>query len=439
MKQSTSLFISLIISLFANAQSLYFPTKYSNTWETVAPTNLGWNTPQITPLLDFLKEKNTKAFIILKDGKIAIEQYYDTFTQDSVWYWASAGKTVTSFLVGIAQQTGALNIEDQTSKYLGKGWTTAPIDKEDQITIWHQLTMTSGLDDNLLPTPTIPDPDNCLEPECLIYKADAGTRWAYHNAPYRLLQDVVPAATGISWQQYTNQQLKQKIGMSTGVWLNYVFYSKPRDMARFGLLILNKGKWENELILKDTAYFNQMVHTSQAINKSYGYLWWLNGKGEHRLPGNFQFLFQGDLIPSAPDDLIAALGKNDQKIYIVPSQNLVVIRMGDSAGESKEALSSFDTQLWEKISAVIGNATTSVQKASTKPTINVFPNPGNNVIGWECAAQVNAVQLFDNQGNLLKDFQQPSKLLPVRELPTGMYHLRIITDQGEITQHWIKI
>lgn len=438
MKQSIFLLLCLIIPIFISAQALYFPSKTSDTWQTLAPTELGWNTAQIQPLIRYLETKNTKAFIVLKDGKIALEHYFGTFTQDSLWYWASAGKTVTSFLVGIAQQQGFLNIQDQTSKYLGKGWTSAPRDKEDQITIWHQLTMTSGLDDNLAPTLAIPDPDNCLEPECLIYKADAGTRWAYHNAPYRLLQDVVPAASGQSWQQFTNAQLKQKIGMSTGFWINDVLYSKPRDMARFGLLILNKGKWENEVILKDTAYFKQMVNTSQELNRAYGYLWWLNGKGEYMLPG-LQIKFQTDLIPTAPDDLIAALGKNDQKIYVVPSQNLVVIRMGESAEESKAALSSFDTQLWEKITAVIEHSTATGEKNTRDASASVFPNPGSNVISWESQQQVKQIQILDNQGNLVKDFKQPSTLLAVRDLPKGVYFVRLLTSQGAQTLRWVKM
>ncbi|MBK6945841.1 MAG: serine hydrolase [Flavobacteriales bacterium] len=65
---------------------------------------MGWCADQIPPLLQYLDSNNTKAFIVLKDGRIAIEHYFDTFTQDSVWYWASAGKSLTSFLVGLAQQ-----------------------------------------------------------------------------------------------------------------------------------------------------------------------------------------------------------------------------------------------------------------------------------------------------------------------------------------------
>ena len=105
--------------------------------------------------------------------------------------------------------------------------------------------------------------------------------------------------------------------------------------------------------MTDSNYFNSMVNTSQNINPSYGYLWWLNGKASHMLPQT-QIVFTGNLIPTAPPDLFAALGKNDQKVYVVPSQKLVVIRMGESAGNVQLALSSFDTELWGKLKTIIG-------------------------------------------------------------------------------------
>ena len=157
--------------------TLYFPPVGSTDWQTTTPASLGWNTGELNNLYSFLDSEHTKAFIILKGGKMVVEKYFGTFTADSLWYWASAGKTLTAFLTGIAQQDGIININDKTSKYLGTGWTSETMDKENLITIKNQLTMTTGLDDG------VADPD-CTLPACLVYKADAGTRWAYHNAAY---------------------------------------------------------------------------------------------------------------------------------------------------------------------------------------------------------------------------------------------------------------
>jgi CubicO group peptidase (beta-lactamase class C family) len=209
--------------------------------------------------------------------------------------------------------------------------------------------MTSGLEDN------VPDTD-CTDPGCLTYKADAGTRWAYHNAPYTLLENVIVNATGQSYNTYFNTKVKTVTGMS-GLWVKVgylnLYYSNARSMARFGLLMLNKGKWDQTTIMNDSNYFKSMVNTSQNINPSYGYLWWLNGKTSHMLPQT-QFVFNGYLTPNAPADMISALGKNDQKVYVIPSQQLVVIRMGESAGNVQLAVSSFDNDLWGKLKSVIG-------------------------------------------------------------------------------------
>jgi CubicO group peptidase (beta-lactamase class C family) len=324
----------------------YFPPS-SGMWETIAPAALGWDNTELNDLYSYLEQKNTKAFIILKNGKIAVEKYFGGFSADSNWYWASAGKTMTAFLVGIAQQEGLLSINDKTSLYLGEGWTSLPSAKEDLITIRHQLTMTTGLDDD------VPNND-CTVPACLVYKADAGSRWAYHNAPYTLLDKLVETASGTSFNNYFREKIRDRIGMN-GLWLatgdNNVYYSTPRSMARFGLLLLNKGSWDNNPILSDTTYFNQQVNTSQNINPSYGYLTWLNGKSTHMRP-TLQTVFNGAVVPNAPADMYAALGKNDQKIYVVPSQQLVIVRMGESAGNVQLAVSSFDNELWARLSTL---------------------------------------------------------------------------------------
>ncbi|MFD2921827.1 serine hydrolase domain-containing protein [Terrimonas rubra] len=329
--------------------ALYFPPLTGDTWETTTPASLQWNQAAINTLYDYLEQKHTKAFIVLKDGKIVLEKYYDTFSAGSNWYWASAGKTVTAMLVGIAQAEGKLSIGDKTSKYLGTGWTHASPAKEDLITIRHQLTMTTGLDDGVT--------DNyCTSPECLVYKADAGSRWSYHNAPYTLLDKVIENATGQSFNQYFQQKIRDRTGMN-GLWIkdgyNNVYWSTPRSMARYGLLLLAKGKWDQAAILSDAAYLEAQINSSQNLNPSYGYLTWLNGKSSYMLP-SLQAKFPGMLFPNAPVDMYAALGKNDQKIYVVPSQNIVVIRMGESAGNVQLAVSSFDNELWGHLKQVIG-------------------------------------------------------------------------------------
>jgi CubicO group peptidase (beta-lactamase class C family) len=328
----------------SSAEAMYFPPSDSDAWETKSLSSLGWHQDKVQDLLNYLQQKNSKSFMILQNGRIVMENYFSGHTATTPWYWASAGKTLTSTVTGIAEQEGFLNINNKVSTYIGTGWTSAPLTKENLITCRNLLTMTSGLDDSL---------GDDVSPSNLKYKADAGTRWAYHNV-YVKLQDVVAAATGQTWTQYFNTKLRDKIGM-TGSWIqngdNSVYWSTTRSMARFGLMALNNGNWNGNQII-NTAYFQNAVNTSQNINLAYGYLWWLNGKSSYHLPQT-QFQFNGKLIPSAPDDMYCALGKNDQKIYVVPGKKLVIVRMGDAADNVNLALSDFDDVLWQKINAVI--------------------------------------------------------------------------------------
>lgn len=325
-------------------EAMYFPpSDGSNTWESKSMTDLNWNQNAVQPLLDYLELKNTKSFIILVNGRIVMENYFNGHSATTPWYWASAGKTLTATVTGIAQEEGLLNINNKVSDYLGTGWTSAPLAKENLITCKNLLCMTSGLNDAL---------GDDVSPANLQYVADAGTRWAYHNV-YVKLQDVVAEASGQTWTNYFNTKLRDRIGMTGGAWVNSdglsVYWSTTRNMARFGLLSLNQGKWNGNTIVS-SAYFNQATTTSQNLNQAYGYLWWLNGKSTYRLPG-LQLQFNGTLIPNAPSDMYAALGKNDQKIYVVPSMKMVIIRMGEVANPENPtfALSGFDNELWDKI------------------------------------------------------------------------------------------
>lgn len=323
-------------------ETLYFPPLSGTTWETKTIENLGWKSSALLPLLDYLKLKHSKGFIILVNGRIVIEEYFNGHDANTNWYWASAGKTLTATMTGIAQQENLLSINDKVSKYLGTSWTSTPITKENLITCKNLLSMTSGLEDT----------NDDVTPASLTYAADAGTRWAYHNV-YVKLQDVVAQASGESWNTYFNTKLRDKIGMN-GSWIqidnNSIYWSTTRSMARFGLLMYNKGKWDENLILNEN-YFNEATNTSQNINLGYGYLWWLNGKSTYHLPQS-QLTFQGSIIPTAPNDMFMALGKNDQKIYVVPSKKMVVVRMGDAADNVNLALSDFDETLWTKINAL---------------------------------------------------------------------------------------
>lgn len=386
------------------AQPLYFPTN-NEPWQRLSRTELGWCPDAIDSLVTFLQDSDTRAFIILKDGKIAMERYFGTFTADSAWYWASAGKTVTAALVGIAQAEGKLDITKPSSTYLGNGWSSCTPSQESAITVRHHLTMTTGIGFDR-------SNDNCTTPDCLRYRAEPGTIWDYHNATYLLLQDMIERATGMSYQTYYSRKLAQTVGMP-GLWINGTLWSKPLAMARFGLLLLARGVWNGDTIIKDNAYFDAMINTSQDLNRSYGYLFWLNGKGSFMQP-QIPFVIPRDLVPPAPKDMFAGMGKNDQRLYIVPSQRLVVVRMGDPADTIAAAISGFDDELWKRINA-LPCATSVSDFPNTQP--HPWPNPASTIVSFDGEH----AELYDMFGAMVARGEHGR--CDVSHLPRGTYYL----------------
>lgn len=406
-------------------QQLYFPPLFSETWETLPPSTLGWCDERIDSLYDLLEDNNTKAFIILKDGKIVLEKYFGTFQRDSIWYWASAGKSLTSCLVGIAKQEGLLELTDPTSQYLGDGWTACTPEQEAAITIWNQITMTTGLDDYV-------EENHCTLDTCLIYKADPGTRWAYHNAPYTLLDGVIAAATGQSINTYFNQKIRNQTGI-TGLFIpidyNNVFFSTPRSMARFGLWMLARGQWNGTQVMTDTAYITQMTSTSQDLNKAYGYLWWLNGKESYMLP-TLQFVFPGSLMPHAPDDMFSALGKNGQYINVVPSQNMVVIRMGN-APDGNEVPVTLNDEIWAYIQNLDCGTTATDDAQSSRDQLHVYPNPAAVDFTVNLPGETFDVHIYDLHGREVYNKTACFDHTQVPQLPaSGIYILSVVSGQN---------
>ena len=393
MKQPS--FFLIVILLFAgffapavSAGELYFPPASGEDWEQTPPETLGWNAPLLNDLFSFLEMHHAKSFLILKGGKIVAERYWDPAGQAYSQQVFSVGKSITAFLIGIAQEQGKLKITQAVSEFLGNGWTKASKAQEKAIRIQHLLKMTSGLTTKLT-----------------FYKTP-DTLWYYNTDAYHQLHPLLEKATGKKMQQYGNSVLFNLTGMKNTHFLNHTFKMTARDMARFGLMILAGCSWNGQKIMNDSTFFQAMLTTSQNLNKSYGYLWWLNGKESFFAPDPRVPLTEGSLIPDAPEDLICAMGKSDQRIYIVPSQNLIVIRQGDSAaeGEDADAISTFDNSLWQKIMAVLPSGSSSTGNADPNLVQPTFTG-SDGVAYFDEAQQIPCwlhpeIRIFSAQGNI---------------------------------------
>lgn len=416
--------LSLLCTCVLAAQTTYFPPITGNEWQTMSLEEAGLSDRNEADLNDFLVRTNTDAFLLLKDGKIVIERYFGNFTSDSPHLWNSAGKSLTAFAVGIAAEIDALDLDDPTADYLGQGWTNCP-ETEPRITIRNQLSMTSGLSD-------LTGEFGCTDPSCLVCLAEPGERWAYHNGPYTLLGAVIESATDKGLNEFVRERIHQATGM-TGRYLdigdNRVYGSTARSMARFGILVQNKGSWDGQTVLADTAYVEAMTNSSQELNPAYGYLWWLNGKESFLLPST-QFSFSGPILPNAPADVVAAIGKNGQILNLAEREGLVLVRMGGNPEDGSLVSTQYNDSLWVYVNAL--RETTSVTERSNN-RLRLSPNPANDSVSISSEESIMRIQIFSG-GRLAKKIQvdAPDLNINLNDLPTGVLSVRIEFISGDI-------
>lgn len=320
----------------------YFPPIDGSSWDTLSAVRLGYDSVALRSALDWAGTQQTTAVVVLWRGRIVAERYWRGWTAGKDSIIASAGKSVLSAIAGEVVRQGKLSLDSSVTRYLRAGWSRSP-STESRITVRHLLGMMSGLDDSLKVV-TLP-----------------GNRFYYNNPAYYQLFAVVAAASAQPLTTLSKSLLFDRIGMLSANWrLNFdtgepgfVLSCTARDMARFGLLALNRGQWNGTQVLADSAWFATSWRSLPPDNAGYGMLWWLNGSASYRTPGPYLLpSVSGSLIPSAPTDLVAALGKGDKKIYVVPSLELVVVRHGeeaDAAGGNPLAISAFDEQWWRRL------------------------------------------------------------------------------------------
>tara|TARA_R110002167_G_scaffold22725_1_gene81181 strand:- start:97 stop:1311 length:1215 start_codon:yes stop_codon:yes gene_type:complete len=339
--------------------------------ELAWPTN-GWETGEmdagvaaiVTPLIDtaIAGEKNelmgeTRAVVIIHEGKLVAEAYRDGFGPDTKQISWSMAKSVTSALVGRAVALGLIEGIDAAMP--------TPFDAGDpraEIT-WRQwLTMTDGLDYTEIGATSMADNDVIQMMfgkgrfDVLDYvKSDLplihepGTHWNYSTATFHLigravqglLQDIpMPEfATDQGLQldrSFLQEILLRPIGMdalvefdAAGTYLGgSLVWASPRDFAKFGYLYLRDGVWDGERLLPEGWVDFSRSHPEGPKENVYGAGFWLTTDGEDPVPS-----YQRRDAP--PWDSFAAEGHEGQTIFIVPSRDLVIVRLGLMSNEGE--------------------------------------------------------------------------------------------------------
>ena len=289
------------------------------------------------------KLQGTRAAVVVYKGKIIAERYAPGFDKDTPLTGWSMTKSVTSALVGILVQLNLLSLDDD---HLFPEWSEAG-DPRAQISLDQLLRMSSGLqweeiyagnsDATRMLFTTHSAASVALE-KPLEFTPDSV--WEYSSGTTNIISELIRQTVGGDNKQYWNFPhyfLFNKIGMrsavmepdASGTFVGSSFmYASARDWARFGLLYLNDGVWNGDRILPPGWVEYTRAPTPNAPRERYGAHFWRT-KGE-----------QGSTV-DMPADAYHLAGYEGQKVVIIPSYDLVIVRLGFSQPESNWDFTEF--------------------------------------------------------------------------------------------------
>lgn len=322
----------------------YWPTQG---WQSSTPEAQGMDSEQLARMFEYIEEKdiNLHSLLIVRNGYLVTEAYFDPYTRDTAHSAACITKSVMGMLVGIAIERGYINgIGEPVLSYFA-GRPVANMDARKQsIKLKHLLSLTPGLScKDMLGS----DAEMQKSKDWVQYTLDLpmisepGARFTYCSPAVHLLSAVIQRQTGMSAREFANEQLFKPLGIApvpverwpsdpNGISMGYGLQLPPRDMAKLGYLYLNRGRWEDhQVVSPDWVAVSTTRHSTweEEANRDYGYLFWLfsadgyysamglGGQQIHIAPKlNLVVVFTGALNPSAEDYLVTLL--ND---YIMPS------------------------------------------------------------------------------------------------------------------------
>jgi len=297
-------------------------------WQTTAPEEQGMEARALDKITTYVQDSGlaVDSVIVVRHGYIVYEKYFgsqwDANTLHNIF---SCTKSIMGSLVGIALQQGKINsLDDRMVDYFPNRTIRNLDERKKAIRLIDLMTMKGGFD---WPERSYPytDPRNpwiraLRSNDTVQFVLDApmaakpGTVWAYNGGFSQLLSAIVTDKTGMNTMEFAKENLFGPLGITEFIWKTdqQGIYDAggglsmtPRDMAKYGYLILNKGVWEGKQIIP-AAFVAESVKTQTRFtpNAGYGYeSWWT--------------------VPQ--DGHYYAAGIRGQRIYVMEKQDMVVV------------------------------------------------------------------------------------------------------------------
>lgn len=313
---------------------------------SLSPLNTDlYTAAQFADAIEYAKNLDSYSLLIWHKGALRLEQYYDSFDAELRAETASMHKSVLGLLIACAIEDGFIGDVDARIGDFIEAWKDMP---EGDITIRQLLTMSSGLNSlsfvGGFNSDAMKFNTGRLDARATILglrlNKKPGTSFSYANTSSQILALVLEAAAGQAYAEYLSQRLWQPLGADdASVWyfeengFPRTFASllaRSRDWVKVGLLYKDQGKYRNKQIIS-SELIAAMTSPSKT-NPNYGWHVWLGN--EHQPLRHYNDLKVGIAVPVsqafAADDIIYFDGFGGQRVYISKSQDLVIVRTGDT-------------------------------------------------------------------------------------------------------------
>ena len=320
---------------------------------TVRPLPPG--TPLSLDLDSYFADQRVAGLVVLVDGQVVLERYGLDFGPEGRWTSFSVAKSLTSTLLGAAIQDGSIrSLEDKVSMYVPDLAGSV----YDDVTIRQLLTMTSGVgwnEDYDDPASDVARfnahvPDDGVDATVSYMRqldrvAPPGQQWAYKTGETNLIGVLVSSATGRPLADYLSEKIWSPFGMEQqATWLlgstgheisGCCIQASTRDMARFGLFVLQGGRIGDEQVVPEN-WFAQATSKQADIGEAgrgYGFQWW-----------------------TYDDGTFAAQGIFGQGIFIDPARQLVIASNGNWPVASGQGYGDRRLAFYRRVQAAVDSA-----------------------------------------------------------------------------------
>ena len=327
----------------------YWPTT---DWQKKDPAMLGFDADKLAMAVDYdTSTSSSQAVFVVRHGYVAAEKYFAGFSATMRHESYSMAKSFSSALVGIAIGEGKIkDVDEKLCMYYPDSWDCSDTsDPRSRITIKHAMNISTGLqwseDWRSNATGTNDAVSFDLLSTVLSRQAvdEPGTKMRYSTGDPALLTGVIQGATGKTALAYAQEKLFTPIG-AAGIQWNADLSGKTTtyaglqataaEYAKFGYLYLNNGKWDGKQIVPES-WVALTTHPEDPCVDWYRYLWHQNPPVRlgTQDPACDSLFCQPTELANLPPDTFFAEGVNGQFVFIVPSADMVIVRLAnDSPG-----------------------------------------------------------------------------------------------------------